>query len=72
VAGAAAGERNQLTFWAASRVRDLVHEGVIDHCAGMDVLTQLRLAAAHAGLAPREINSTMPQSPSTIRSRSSS
>jgi putative DNA primase/helicase len=59
VAGAAAGERNQLTFWAASRVRDLVHEGAIDHCAGMNVLTQLRLAAAHAGLAPREINSTI-------------
>ena len=59
VAGAAAGERNQLTFWAASRVRDLVHEGVIDHCAGMDVLTQLRQAAAHAGLAPLEINSTI-------------
>jgi putative DNA primase/helicase len=59
VAGAGQGERNQLTFWAASRVRDLVREGAIDHCAGMDVLTQLRLAAAHAGLAPCEINSTI-------------
>jgi hypothetical protein len=59
VARAAKGERNQLTFWAASRMRDLVCEGVIDHCAGMDALTQLRLAAAHAGLAPREINSTI-------------
>jgi putative DNA primase/helicase len=59
VARAARGERNQLTFWAASRVRDLVCEGAIDHCAGMDALTQLRLAAAHAGLAAREINSTI-------------
>ena len=59
VAGAGQGERNQLTFWAASRMRDLVREGAIDHCAGMDALTQLRLAAAHAGLAPREINSTI-------------
>jgi hypothetical protein len=68
VAGAAAGERNQLTFWAATRVRDLVHEGAIDHCAGMDVLTQLRLAAAHAGLAPREINTTIT---SALRGRAS-
>jgi hypothetical protein len=68
VAGAAAGERNQLTFWAATRVRDLVHEGAIDHCAGMDVLTQLRQAAAHAGLAPREINSTIT---SALRGRAS-
>jgi hypothetical protein len=59
VAGGGQGERNQLTFWAASRVRDLVHEGAIDHCAGMDALTQLRLAAAHTGLAAHEINSTI-------------
>jgi hypothetical protein len=59
VARAAKGERNQLTFWAASRMHDLVCEGAIDHCAGMDALMQLRLAAAHVGLAPREINSTI-------------
>jgi len=49
------GERNQLTFWAACRVRDMVREGAIDHSAGMDALTQLQQAAAHTGLTPREI-----------------
>jgi hypothetical protein len=49
------GERNQLTFWAACRVRDMVREGAIDHSAGMDALAQLQQAAAHTGLTPREI-----------------
>jgi hypothetical protein len=59
VAQASVGERNQLTFWGAYTLRDLVREGVIDHVAGMDALEQLRLAAAHAGLADREINQTI-------------
>jgi hypothetical protein len=59
VARAQNGERNQLTFWAACTVRDMVREGAIDHAAGMDALAQLHQAAAHAGLGPREITSTI-------------
>jgi Bifunctional DNA primase/polymerase, N-terminal len=54
VARAREGERNQLAFWAACRVRDMVREGAIDHSAGMDALAQLQHAAAHAGLDARE------------------
>jgi hypothetical protein len=59
VARAQQGERNQLTFWAACTVRDMVREGVIDHAAGMDALIQLRQAATHAGLTTRETASTI-------------
>jgi Bifunctional DNA primase/polymerase, N-terminal len=59
VARAHQGERNQVAFWGACRLFDMVCEGAIDHAAGMDALAQLRLAAAHAGLGPREINLTI-------------
>jgi hypothetical protein len=59
VAGAAQGERNKLTYWAACRVYELVREGDLDHCQGMNALEQLRRAAAQAGLAAREINTTI-------------
>jgi putative DNA primase/helicase len=59
VASAAQGERNKLTYWAACRMQEFVREGVIDHCQGMDALEQLRRAAAHAGLAAREINTAI-------------
>ena len=59
VAQASVGERNQLTFWGAYTVRNLVRDGAIDHVIGMDALEQLRLASAHTGLADREINQTI-------------
>jgi hypothetical protein len=59
VARAHNGERNQVTFWAACTVRDMVREGALDHVAGMDALAQLHQAAAHTGLATREVTSTI-------------
>ena len=53
VAGAGQGERNQLTFWAASRVRDLVREGAMDHSPTCLMVYML------IGYDPREINSTI-------------
>jgi Bifunctional DNA primase/polymerase, N-terminal len=53
------GQRNQVAFWAACRLFDMVREGAIDHSAGMDALAQLRQAAAHAGLGRREIDLTI-------------
>jgi Bifunctional DNA primase/polymerase, N-terminal len=55
VARAHEGKRNQLAFWGACRLRDMVREGAIDHSDGMDALAQLQQAAAHTGLTPREI-----------------
>jgi hypothetical protein len=53
------GQRNQIVFWAACRLYDMVREGALDQSAGMDGLAQLRLAAVHAGLSARETNLTI-------------
>ena len=49
------GERNRILFWAASRARDMVATGG----AGMQMLEAIREAAAHAGLAQREVDRTI-------------
>ncbi len=53
------GERNRILFWAASRAREMVAVGELDHAAGMQLLEAIREAAAHAGLAQREVDRTI-------------
>ncbi len=59
VAGAREGERNQLTFWAACRIHDMLAERELDYAAGSNALAALVEAASRTGLPIIEIRRTI-------------
>jgi hypothetical protein len=59
VARAPSGERNQLTFWGACKIRDMIAGREIDHAEGASAYNALVAAAANTGLSYREIKRTV-------------
>jgi hypothetical protein len=59
VANAQTGERNQLTFWAACKVRDMIADRELDRAEGASAYNALVAAAQSAGLAYPEIKRTI-------------
>jgi Bifunctional DNA primase/polymerase, N-terminal len=59
VASAREGERNQLTFWGACRIYDMLTNRALDHHTGADALAALAEAASRTGLPMLEIERTI-------------
>jgi hypothetical protein len=58
VAAAQEGERNNLLFWGACRIRDMIAEREIGPSDGAMAFKALNLVGLRKGLSPREIAST--------------
>ena len=59
VANAREGERNQLTFWGACRINEMLAERKLDQSEGANAILILAEAASRSGLPPFEIKRTI-------------
>ena len=59
VANAREGERNQLTFWGACRINEMLAERALDQSEGANAILILAEAASRSGLPPFEIKRTI-------------